>query len=154
MSMLMRYKKTGGFQQLLNLIETCSPTKREQLMKVIQAEDPSWAALLKTKMLTLEKFFAWDPIHIAEVTNEMPTRILAAALAGLPTEMVERATLTMPHMKKREIESLLTELKPSPGETETARMKVLTRVREMEKDKRLDLSVIDPSLSIRDLKVA
>lgn len=154
MSMLGRYKKTGGFQQLLSLIETCAPTKREQLMKVIQAEDPGWAALLKTKMLTFEKFFAWDPIHIAEITNEMPARILAAALVGLPPESVARATHTMDHMKKREIETLLAEMTPNPSEVETARMKLLTRVRELEKEKRIDLNQIDPAVSIRDLKVA
>lgn len=123
-------------------------------MKVIQTEDPGWAALLKTKMLTIDKFFAWDPIHIAEITNEMPARILAAALIGLPEDTVKRSTLTMDHVKKREIENLLQELKPNPGEIETARMKLLTRVRELERDKRIDLSKIDPAVSVRDLKVA
>ncbi len=154
MSMLVRYKKTGGFQQLLSLIETCTPAKREQLMKVIQTEDPGWAALLKAKMLTIDKFFSWDPIHIAEITNEMPGRILAAALVGLPAETVERATHTMDHMKKREIENLIQELKPNPSEIETARMKLLVRVRELEREKRIDLAKIDPATSVRDLKIA
>lgn len=154
MSMLVRFKKAGGFQQLLTLIETCSPTKREQLMKVIHSEDPGWAALLNTKMLTIDKFFSWDPIHIAEITNEMPARILAAALLGLPEDTVQRATHTMDHVKKREIENLLQEIKPNPAEIETARMKLLTLVRELERDKRIDLNRIDPAVSVRDLKIA
>ena len=154
MSMLARYKKVGGFQHLLSLVETCGPAKREQLMKVIQAEDPGWAALLKTKMLTTEKFFSWNPIHIAEITNEMPTRILAAALVGLGPEALDKVTHTMTHMKKKEIETLVSEMNPAPGEVETARMKILTRVREFEKDRRIDLNQIDPSISVRDLKVA
>lgn len=154
MSMLVRYKKTGGFQQLLTLIETCAPAKRDHLMKVIQSEDPGWAALLKAKMLTIDKFFSWDPIYIAEITSEMPSRILAAALIGLPADTVARATHTMEHMKKREIEALIQELTANTGEIETARMKLLARVRELERDKRIDLSKIDPAVSVRDVKIA
>lgn len=154
MSMLMRYKKQGGFTQLLNLIETCGPAKREQLMKIIQTEDPSWAALLKTKMLTLEKILAWDALALAEITNEMVPRTLAIALKGLGPEVIDKASHAMGHFKKRDLERLLDELSPTPAEIETARVKLITCVREMERDRRIDLTKIDPSVSTKDLKVA
>jgi flagellar motor switch protein FliG len=154
MSMLVRYKKTGGFQQLLNLIETCTPAKREQLMKIIQAEDPSWAGLLKAKMLTIEKIFSWNPIQLAEITNEMPDRTLAVLLSGLGQEAFDKATHTMTHMKRGALERLMDELKPTPGEIEAGRIKLISMVREFERDRRIDLAQIDPSVSIRDLKVA
>ena len=154
MSMLARYKKKGGFEQLLTLIETCAPAKQEQLLKVIQNEDPGWAALIKTKALTMEKVLAWKPESIGEVINEMSDRILAAAFKGIPAELFAKATTTMTHFKRGEIERLMGEASSTPGEIETARMKILIRVREMERDRRLDLKNIDPSVSVTDLKVA
>jgi flagellar motor switch protein FliG len=154
MSMLSRYKKKGGFEQLLTLIETCAPAKREQLIKVIQNEDPSWASLLKTKTLTMEKVLGWKAETIGEVVNEMPDRILASALQGLDEQQFSRATATMTHSKRGMIERMMAETKSTPGEIETARMKILVRVREMERDRRLDLKMIDPTVSLLDLKVA
>ncbi len=154
MSMLARYKKQGGFQQLLTLIETSAPSKRDQLLKVIQSEDPGWAAILKTKMITMEKLFAWDPLALAEVTNEMVPRTLAVALHGLPPESLAKATHAMGHMKKREVEQLFSEMKPTGAEIEAARIKVVSKIRELEKENKLNLMRIDPSLSTRDIRVA
>lgn len=154
MSMLVRYKKTGGFQQLLTLLESCSPSKREQLMKVIQSEDPGWAALIKAKLLTIEKLFAWDPLTLGEVTQELPIRVLAAALHGMGPDAVNKATYTMDHKRRRDVENMIKDLTPAAGEIEAARVKLLARVRELEREKRLDLGKVDPSLAVRDLKVA
>jgi len=154
MSMLMRYRKTGGFQQLLTLLETCSPNRRAQLMNAIQAEDPGWAALLKTKILTLEKVFTWDPLFISEVTVRVPPRLLATAIHGLGPDAFAKATHTMTHMQKREMQTLADELRPTAGEVETARMKIIATVRELERNQEIDLNRVDPSVSVRDIKVA
>src|SRR5687768_10826919 len=99
MSMLSRYRKQGGFQQLLQLIETCTSQKREQLLKLIEAEDPAWAKLINTKMVTLEKVFSWDASHVAEVTSQLVPRTLAVLLHGLPKEALDKSTLAMPPIK-------------------------------------------------------
>src|SRR4051812_2647907 len=154
MSMLARYKKKGGFEQLLTLIETCAPAKREQLIKVIHNEDPGWAALIKTKTLTIEKFLSWKPEVIGEIINEMPDRILASALMGFSDEQFTKVTKTMAHFKRGAIERLMQETNSTAGEIETARMKILVRIRELERERRLDLKEIDPAVSVIDLKVA
>ncbi len=152
--MLARYRKQGGFQQLVLLLETCTSQKRDQLMKLIQAEDPSWAKLISTKMVTLERVYSWDAMHIAEVTTQLAPRTLAILLHGLSKEFFEKSVHVMSPLKRREIESLFEEQKPTPGEVEAARIKLLTKVRELEDSGRLNLAQFDPSLSIRDVKVA
>ena len=154
MSMLARYRKAGGFQQLLLLIETCTQQKRQQLLKLIEAEDPSWAKLITTKMVTLEKVFSWDPMHISEVTTQIVPRTLAILLHGLPRETFDKATTTMPPMKRREIESLYEEQSPNASEVEAARIQLLTKVRELEDSGRLNLAQIDPAISLKEVKVA
>lgn len=154
MSMLARYRKQGGFQQLLLLLETCTAAKRDQLMKLVQTEDPSWAKLISTKMVTLEKIYSWDAQYIAEVTTQLAPRTLAILLHGLPKEFFDKSITAMTPLKRREIESLFEEQKPTSGEVEAARIKLLTKVRELEDSGRLNLAQIDPALSIRDVKVA
>lgn len=152
--MLARYRKQGGFQQLLLLIENCTSQKRDQLMKLIEAEDPSWAKLIGTKMVTLEKVYTWDAMHIAEVTTQLAPRTLAILLHGLPKDYFDKSILAMTPLKRREIQSLFEEQKPTPGEVEAARIKLLNKVRELEESGRLNLAQIDPTISIRDVKVA
>ena len=41
MSMIDRYKKKGGFLQLLNLLETTGGEKREKFLKMIAEENPA-----------------------------------------------------------------------------------------------------------------
>lgn len=152
--MLSRYRKQGGFQQLLLLLETCTAQKRDQLMKLIQAEDASWAKLLNTKMVSLERVFSWEAVHVAEITTQLAPRTLAILLHGLPKEFFDKSITAMTPIKRREIESLYEEQKPTPGEVEAARIKLLTKVRELEDLGRLNLAQIDPAVSIRDVKVA
>ena len=154
MSMLSRYRKPGGFQQLLLLLESCTAPKRAQLMKLIESEDAAWAKLISTKIVTLDKFFSWDATHVAEVTTQLVPRTLAILLHGLPSECLEKAVTSMPPIKRREIESLFSEQSPSPGEVEAARIKLLSKVRELEDSGRLNLAQIDPAVSIRNVKVA
>lgn len=154
MSMLSRYRKPGGFQQLLLLLETCAAPKRDQLLKLIEAEDQAWAKLISTKMITIEKIFSWDALHVSEVTTQIVPRTLAILLYGLPQEYFDKSTITMSPLKKREVESIYQEQSPSPGEVEAARIKLLSKVRELENTGSLNLAQIDPDVSIRDVKVA
>lgn len=154
MSMLIRYRRKDGFRQLLQLIESCAPQKCTQLMRIIQNEDPSIAALLKTKMLTMEKVFSWPPMVIAEVTSYLPSRTLAFGLLSLPAPQRENALKAIEHFKGVEIKNFLNEITPTPGEIEAARVKILSTVRELDRDLKIKLWEIDSTLDIRESKVA
>ena len=57
--MLSRFRKPGGFMQLLALIESCDPSKQKNLLSLVGPEDPGWAHLLKVKALTFDRIRSW-----------------------------------------------------------------------------------------------
>lgn len=139
MSMLARYRKPGGIQQLVQLLESCLPKKRESLLKTICDEDANFGALVKAKILTVDKVFKWDPLMVCEVTTRMTDRALAIALKGLPADYAKIAMHTMRDMKKREVNTLLESLTPTPIEIESAHIKLIETVRLLQKEGSLKL---------------
>lgn len=154
MGLLARYRKNGGFEQLVYLIETADLEKRKKLIQVIRNEDPGWAALVQSKILTMDKILTWDPLIIAEIITPIPLAILAVALHGLPPGSLEKFTHTMPHMKARELERIHSEAKPNPSEIWAACMRILLKTRELHKEGLLQLQKIDPTLDLASVKVA
>jgi flagellar motor switch protein FliG len=134
MSMLARFRKPGGVQQLVALLESCLTKKREALLNTIQTEDPEFASMVKTKILTAERVFKWDPLVVSEATTKMSERTLAIALKGLPSECIPIAMHTMRELKKREVMNLIEVLKPTPVEVESAHIKLVETVRNLEKE--------------------
>ena len=134
MSMLARYRKTGGFEQLRLLLETSVAKKRDMLLKAIETEDKEWGALLRASMMTLEKFEKWDPLVIAEVTSRMGDKALAILFAGKGDDYFNRMTQAIKEMKKREIRTIMENLKPTPAEIESATIKLVEKVRELERE--------------------
>ncbi|HEX4922849.1 MAG TPA: FliG C-terminal domain-containing protein [Bdellovibrionales bacterium] len=154
MSMLARFKKPGGFIQLVNLIETCTDQKKEQLLKAVEGENPAWAKLLKEKLLTVDKVFSWPPEAVAEITTRLPERIVAIAMHGLKEDVRPKATFSMSHMKLRAVEEVFNGYKPNAGEISAAFLKIIMKARELEKGGELKLDKIDPNSSLTDVKAA
>ena len=77
MSTLSRFRKPGGFQQLLMLIETCDPDKQKSLMHLIGTEDPGWAHLVKIKALTFERIMTWPTEILMEITPHLQDHTIA-----------------------------------------------------------------------------
>lgn len=133
MSMLARYKKPGGLQQLIALLESCLSKKRELLLNTIMQEDKEFGTMVRSKLLTVDKIFKWDPLILSEATTQLSERTLAVALKGLPPEAFGIATHTMRDLKKREVQNLLEVLKPTAVEIESAHIKLVEKIRELEK---------------------
>lgn len=83
MSSLLRYKKSGGFIQLLSLIETFGPQKKEKFIEMVESENVIWAKALREKMLTLERILSWPDQYVIEVFKSLPQKNLSLALEGL-----------------------------------------------------------------------
>lgn len=154
MSMLARYKKQGGFEQLLLLLETSNTKKQEQFFKLIEAESPTTAALLKAKMISVEKILSWDVAFLGDITSQIPAKILAIVLKNQPENIQTKAISTFQHGKKQEIMNLMKDAGKTPGEIETARMKFITTVRDMNRNKVIKIEKVAPDLDISDLKVS
>lgn len=139
MSMLARYRKAGGFEQLRALLETSVAKKKEMLLKAIEGEDKEWASLLRASMLTLDKIEKWDPLLISEATSRMGDKALAILMVGKSEEYFNKFTHTFRDMKKRDIKAIMEPLKPTGAEIEAAIIKLVEKVRELEKEGSLRL---------------
>lgn len=131
MSMLNRYKKPGGFVQLLKLIETFGPQKREKFMGLIESESPAWSDALKTRLLSLERIFSWDQLIISEVIARLPEKTVAFAMYGLSSENKDKVLSHLTHADRRRLEVHLNENTPSEGEIAASMVKIIEQTREL-----------------------
>jgi hypothetical protein len=149
-STLGRYQKAGGFLQLLNLIETCGPTKREKFLQMIREEDARWAIALEKKMITIEMIWTWPDEILAEVIGGLQDLTVAVILHGVDEQVKNRIYSTFSHTQKRKIEDLAATQKPTVGEISTMLLKVLVEVRAKISDGKLRLEQISHDLIIED----
>ncbi|MDX9730753.1 MAG: FliG C-terminal domain-containing protein [Bdellovibrionales bacterium] len=148
MAMLDRYKKSGGFNQLLTLLETCGLQKRQKFLEIIRQEDPRWASALVAKMIDLERFLKWNDSAIAEVTGSMMEINVAAIVTSLDEAQQARILGTLGHAKRRKVQEHIDTQKPSPGEIATSMNKLFETIRRLSQDGVLRLDKIDPDLFI------
>lgn len=148
MGMITRYKKAGGFIQLLKLLETCGPKKQEQLLKNVQTEDPRWSEAIQQKMLSLDKIFSWPEGVLAEIFTRVQELTLAIAMHGFKEEDWVKASQSMSHLNKRRIEDLKKSKNPTPAEITTAYMKIIEDVRDLIVNGYIKLDQFAPDLVI------
>ncbi len=152
MSVLARYRKSGGFSQLLALIESCDSQRQEKLLHLIAVEDPGWVVLVKRKMLTLEKIFSWPPEILASFLDQVPERILVASLYCVEQKTADRVLKSFSVNRSKDLTHLYFQLQLSPAEKSAASIKIIQMVRELEADRKINLKLIDPTLEI-DVKL-
>lgn len=150
MSMLSRYQKSGGFVQLLQLIETCGKQKQENFLSMIEGEDVRWSQAIKEKMLTIEKILKWSDDVLAEVVARLQPLTFATFLHGVKPEDRERMLKTFTHAQKRIVDDLYNSKVPSPSEINSAYLKVLQEVRHMMVHAQLRVEKFAPEMVIAE----
>jgi flagellar motor switch protein FliG len=155
MSTLGRFRKPGGFQQLLILIETCDPSKQKNLLHLIGTEDPGWAHLVKMKALTFERIMSWPVEVLMEITPPLPDPILAnaykmAQLISTPEkpELHEKWLKCIPSIKAKEVQELASYTPLTPADQAASVVKLLQTIRELEAKGHIRFSNFDPTLEI------
>jgi hypothetical protein len=148
MGMLDRYKKKGGFFQLLQLLETSPTTKREQFLTLIAGENPVWEEALRKRILTITRVYGWEGQYLVEIFSRVQPMTLAYALHGNPDEQIEQLLSCLPPISKRKITDLMAEAAPTPAEKGTSISKMLTEVRGFVSQGIIRLEKVDPELHI------
>ena len=155
MSTLKRYKKPGGFKQLLYLIELSNEKKKEQLLKVIEAEDASWADLIKERMLTIDKVFQLDGEVLEQIISKIPEQTWVKALFHLEDaprkELFSRITQFISHAKRVQLEADVSEMDPAPDQIVAAQILIIKTARGLQETGDLPLEKFDNLLTIREL---
>ena len=148
MGMLDRYKKKGGFYQLLQLLETSPSAKREQFLSLIAGESPVWEDALRKRILTIARVYSWDGQYLVEIFSRVQPMTLAYALHGSPPEQIEQLLNCLPPISKRKITDLMAETNPSAAEKGTCVSKMLSEVRGFVSQGIIRLEKVDPELHI------
>lgn len=148
MGMLDRYKKKGGFNQLLNLLETSNKTKQDQFLNLIQQENPNWEEALKKRILTIDKIIAWDKESTSEIITRVQPLTLAVALRHFSEEKRDSILNVLTQGEKRKIQNLVSETNPNPAEIATCISKIVTEVRTLVQQGIIKLEKIDPEIAI------
>ena len=150
MGMLDRYKKKGGFSQLLTLIETSGGKKQEQFLGLISQESPAWEQELKRKTLTVERIFTWPQDVMSEVLSRLQPLTLCVCLLGRAQNDVDRILTPLPPITKRKLLDQMSELNPSPAEKATCEMKLITEVRAIAASGYIKFEKFDAELFIEE----
>lgn len=148
--MLDRYRKSGGFVQLVNLIETCGKEKQEKLLLTIRAEDPAWEEKIRAKLLSVQRVLSWNPIYVGEIVARMPAINVATMLHGLPKEKWDVLLGTMTQLGRKQIEENSGNSKPSGADIATSMAKFLSEARQAILAGTLRLEKVDPDLAIEE----
>ncbi|MES3037784.1 MAG: FliG C-terminal domain-containing protein [Bdellovibrionota bacterium] len=146
--MIDRYKKKGGFFQLVQLIETTAKTKQEQFIQIILNENKVWGEAIVGKMLTTDRIITWSPETLAEIFSRIQTLTLAVFFQGRDQALIDRCLGAMSQAEKRKIFDLMDEKVATPAERAHCHNRVITEVREFIKSGILKLEKIDPDLMI------
>lgn len=160
MSMLNRFRKPGGFNQLLALVETCDQQKRKSLLDLVGSEDPGWAYLVKVKSISFERILSWPVNVLMEITPHLSDRILmtayhmAEAMAkSSHSDIHEKWLKSLPAMKAKEILNLAQSSAINPIEHHSAAVKIIQTVRELEAKGQIRFAQFDPALEV-DQRIA
>lgn len=148
MGMLDRYKKKGGFNQLLNLLETSSKTKQDQFLNLIQQENPNWEEALKKRILNIDKVMSWDKDALSEILTRVQPLTLTVALRYFNEEKRDLILNALSQSEKRKIQNLVSETNPNQAEIATCISKIISEVRALIQQGIIKLEKVDPEISI------
>lgn len=148
MGMLDRYKKKGGFVQLLQLIETTAKPKQEQFLNLIKNENPVWEQEIKSKLITVDKILNWPTEIHSEIFSRVQHLTLSVVLKDKDQATVDRCLSFLSHSEKRKINDLIDEKNPSPAEISSASFKFVSEVRTLLLQGIIKVDKFDPALAI------
>jgi flagellar motor switch protein FliG len=148
MAMVDRYKKSGGFVQLLQVIETCGPKKQEQFMNIITEETPNWSSAIQQKMLTFDKILSWKSEALLEIVANINSLTFVTALKSLSPEKMNALCDKLSTQEKRKIEQQYKELNPDANQMSSCVMKVVSETRNLFVSGALKYDKVDLTLSI------
>lgn len=149
MGMLDRYRKPGGFAQLLNLLETSPGAKQEKFLALIFEESPAWAEEVKKRMLSFENILTWSTQDLMEFIPRMPDKIVCAAIWGLPDDQIANLMKSVSPQQRRYIQDTkANNAAPTSAEIATCKNKFVIEARTAGSNGALKFEKINPDLVI------
>ncbi len=115
---------------------------------MIADESPLWESEVRKRLLSVDKVLSWNPTYLAEIFPRVQPLQLAMVFGGLPPEKAEQFMKVLTFKEKRQVEEILKDKKPSPGETSSGLMKLFSEIRKMEAEGSLKFEKFDAEMVI------
>jgi hypothetical protein len=148
MGLLERYKKSGGFVQLLCLLETCTPQKREKFLSMIKEENPTWETALRPRILSVDRIFTWSPVVLTEILTRMQVINIAVMMSGFDENRQGQMSGILNFSQHKQVKTLLENKKFTLAEVNISIEKFLTEARSLISQGIIKLEKIDPELEV------
>lgn len=148
MAMLDRHRKTGGYLQLLMLLETSVAGKQEKFLSLIHGESPVWEHELKKRMLSFKRILNWNPETLLEIYARIPEKILATAVWSLDASSKEKVFSAISVGLRRRLDEEFTMNPPTESEIVSCQLKIVQEVRGMTLNGLFRMEKFDAELTI------
>ncbi len=145
--------QVSEIQQLLSMLEKSPEEQREQILYLIEKDDPARAALLKAKLLNIEQVFMLDEESLSRVLEDVSEENLAHSLRGIDIELRKRTLDMVLLNKKKQVLEIIKNSNPAENEIQSARRQVISRVRELESRGAIHLGAVR-RVSLPNKKIA
>jgi len=148
MSTIERYRKKGGYLQLLMLIESSPKEKQERFLEMIQRESPRWTSELQKRLLSMDKIIRWPDEALREVLTRLQPLQLASAFYPYRESHKQRIFVNMNRKDCRAVEDFWDGKVYSHSEISGSQQKVFTEIRKLVTETVLKWESIDPDMLI------
>ncbi len=148
MAMVDRYRKSGGLNELLKVLETCNSKKREQIMTIIRSETPEWAVAIEQKTIDFTMILTWDSNVLLDIVANIPSLQMAIAFKSLSPGDYQILLKKLSHQEQRKLETVASEINPNVADIASGVLKVIGEVRELISKQVVKLEKIDLNLHI------
>lgn len=148
MGLLERYKKPGGFVQLLGLLETCTPQKRDKFLSMIREESPIWEAELRLKILSVDRIFTWPIGALTELLSRLQNLTIAVLYSSFEAERQGEMAAILNFEQNKHLKLIIQDRKFSLSEVNVSMEKLLIETRSLITQGIIRLDKIDPELEI------
>lgn len=148
MAMLDRYRKPGGFLQLVSLLETSPPAKQEKFLALIRDESPAWERELKKRVLSFSRIMSWNPDTLSEIWARVPEKVIATAIWHFSPDQKTQFFGNVSIALKRKMDETFAMNPPTEGEVIGCQLKILQEIRTMSGNGMLRLEKVDPEAAI------
>ncbi len=154
-SFLSKFKRPGGFQSLLALIESSDSTKRAQMIELIAQEDPGWAHLLKVKALSLEKILQFPVSVLMKLLPELGPSMIVILLKRVNKEEKEKLLISVQSKLLQQVQEEFQKMPdPNDEQFQLASVKLIQLTRSLESRRIIRFEEFDSNLNIEKKLIA
>lgn len=127
----MKYE-SPDIRQILSLLENSPAEERVRLLEQMKSADPAKAALLKARLLTVERVYLLDDETLGRILEDLDTQIFGMTLRGLDPELRQRALDLVDNDKRKQALETVKRKDLSEAQLESARRQMIQKARQLE----------------------